>query len=82
MTNKPTELVVTQEQQEAELGLLYNYTKDDSPQFTRWQMMTAIAHGYRLASTAPASEDEVEIVSQAIEPETFLLTRINLNRPV
>lgn len=31
-----------------ELGLLYNYKKDDSTQFTRWQMMTAINHGYRL----------------------------------
>jgi hypothetical protein len=31
-----------------ELALLYNYTKDDSRQFTRWNMMTAISHGHRL----------------------------------
>ncbi len=37
-----------------ELGLLYNHRDDDSPQFTRWQMIGAMAHGYRLASGAKA----------------------------
>ena len=37
-----------------ELGMLYNYAHDDSRQFTRWQMMEAIAHGRRIATT-PAS---------------------------
>lgn len=32
-----------------ELALLYNYRDDDSQQFTRWQMVVAIAHGFRLA---------------------------------
>lgn len=37
-----------------ELGLLYNHRDDDSPQFTRWQMIGAMAHGYRLALGAKA----------------------------
>jgi hypothetical protein len=40
-----------------ELGLLYNHKADDSAQFTRWQMMAAIAHGRRLAASPPASTD-------------------------
>lgn len=42
-----------------ELELLYNHKPDDSAQFTRWQMVTAIAHGARLAlafATPPAGE--------------------------
>jgi hypothetical protein len=33
----------------AELRRLYNYTEDDSRQFTRWQMIAAMNHGHRLA---------------------------------
>jgi hypothetical protein len=32
-----------------QLDLLYNYRRDDSPQFTRWQMITAMSHGYVMA---------------------------------
>lgn len=31
------------------LGLLFNHVENDSPQFTRWQMVTAINHGMRIA---------------------------------
>lgn len=34
----------------AELALLYNHKEDDSRQFTRWQMIAAIAHGMTLAA--------------------------------
>jgi hypothetical protein len=34
-----------------ELRLLYNHTEDDSRQFTRWQMVTAINHGIRLSAS-------------------------------
>jgi hypothetical protein len=39
---------LTEEQAFRELGLLYNYADDDSRQFTRWQMLTAIQHGWTL----------------------------------
>ena len=36
-----------------ELGLLYNHYHDDRVQFTRHNMLVAIAHGRRLAHAAP-----------------------------
>jgi hypothetical protein len=33
-----------------QLSLLYNHRPDDSAQFTRWQMVVAMAHGRRLAA--------------------------------
>lgn len=49
-----------------ELGLLYNHKPDDSAQFTRWQMMAAIAHGRRLAARPAPAEDAVERVAEAL----------------
>lgn len=48
-----------EERQEYELGLLYNYHHDDSRQFTRWQMMSAIAHGYRIATDPDPAPSEL-----------------------
>ena len=36
----------------AELHLLYNYSDDDSRQFTRWHMAEAISHGRRITKLA------------------------------
>jgi hypothetical protein len=40
-----------------ELGLLYNYAEDDSRQFTRWQMLEAMNHGFGLASEKAALKE-------------------------
>lgn len=34
-----------------QMHLLYNYADDDSRQFTRWQMSTAMYHAYKTAIT-------------------------------
>lgn len=50
--------LISEEEGLRELGLLYNYAEDDSRQFTRWQMLVAMSHGYRLASEkAPLLSD-------------------------
>lgn len=49
-----------------ELAILYNHKADDSPQFTRWQMVVAIAHGLRLSTNALAAERRAGI-KDAIE---------------
>lgn len=41
---------IPEEEALRELGLLYNHAADDSRQFTRWQMLAAMQHGYSLAS--------------------------------
>lgn len=43
----------------AELHRLYNFADDDSLQFTRWNMLTAIRHGKRISADS-ASAGEVE----------------------
>lgn len=53
----------------AELALLYNHTEDDSRQFTRWQMVVAIQHGLRLASTAQAQAEIARLKARVEELE-------------
>lgn len=64
----------------AELALLYNYADDDSRQFTRWQMLVAIQHGYRIhalsteaGEPAPAELRENPIITPS-DDESDLLT--------
>lgn len=55
--------------QAEELALLYNHADNDSAQFTRWQMMTAIAHGWRIAAlrpTPPVEGEREEALGEAL----------------
>lgn len=52
-----------------ELGLLYNYREDDSPQFTRWQMIVAMSHGYKLGLNTTPDSTTKAVVSRPAEPE-------------
>lgn len=66
-----------EERQEYELGLLYNYHHDDTRQFTRWQMMSAIAHGYRIATEpdiaqpAPVEQDVERLAHELRERSRY-----------
>ena len=48
-TPDPTPVALSDEESFRQMHLLYNYIDDDSIQFTRWQMVIAMAHGMRLA---------------------------------
>ena len=48
-TPDPTPVAWSDEESFKHLRLLYNYTDNDSHQFTRWQMVVAMSHGMRLA---------------------------------
>lgn len=52
--------LISEESALRELGLLYNHRDDDSPQFTRWQMVVAMSHGAALANTPKQSAGLVE----------------------
>lgn len=65
---------LTEDELLLELARLYNHLPDDSRQFTRWQMTTAIAHGYRLAalSRAPLSGEAKGLVEIEAERAAVL----------
>ncbi|OAH42593.1 hypothetical protein AX777_04915 [Sphingobium yanoikuyae] len=50
----------------AELKRLYNFSDDDSAQFTRWNMLTAIRHGKRLGQEFDAGEGISEAEALAL----------------
>lgn len=52
-----------------QLRLLYNHAEDDSRQFTRWQMVTAINHGIRLAALKQPSNSAALRASTGTEGE-------------
>lgn len=49
IADSPGAGLISEEDGLRELGLLYNYAEDDSRQFTRWQMLIAMSHGFGLA---------------------------------
>jgi hypothetical protein len=61
--------VITEQEALRQLGLLYNHKQDNSPQFTRWQMIAAMSHGYRMALGTTASDATKPVVSRPAEPE-------------
>lgn len=58
----------------AELKRLYNFSDDDSAQFTRWNMLTAIRHGKRLGQEFDAGEALAALLTKAIGDITVALT--------
>lgn len=62
-----------------ELRLLYNHAEDDSRQFTRWQMVTAINHGIRLAR-ADAYEQAARVCEQ--QARDFLSEQYAVGQPM
>jgi ribA/ribD-fused uncharacterized protein len=67
---RPAE-TLSDEEAEKELRLLYNYSHDDSPQFTRWQMVCAIHHGMNIEKRKSRVEAEDTIESVNVEIETL-----------
>ena len=60
---------LTDSEGQRELALLYNFADDDSRQFTRWQMLTAIQHGFSLAQAPEQSDTQSDGVGEAVLAE-------------
>lgn len=60
--------IISEETALYELGLLYNHKQDDSPQFTRWQMIVAMSHGFQMALAASAGDMTKSVISRPAEP--------------
>lgn len=60
--------ILSEEECLKQLALLYNYKPDDSRQFTRWNMLVAIAHGAELgaaaAHAAGRAAERAEVVAE------------------
>jgi hypothetical protein len=50
-----------------QLALLYNHKDDDSPQFTRWNMLVAMDHGRRIQARAAKPEPTEDHLRRACE---------------
>ncbi len=63
--------ILSEEECLKQLALLYNYKPDDSRQFTRWNMLVAIAHGAELgaaaAHAAGRADERAEVVAWLLD---------------
>ena len=70
-TTDPTPVAWSDEESFKHLRLLYNYTDNDSHQFTRWQMVVAMSHGMRLARQPAVPADGLV---EALAKGGFMMT--------
>ena len=70
-TPDPTPVAWSDEESFKHLRLLYNYTDNDSHQFTRWQMVVAMSHGMRLARQPAVPADGLVEAAQEVVDQAF-----------